>query len=151
MEKNTEYGAMIILSASSYGNKNKIADGQTTTGNASGVVMKINSEWVAAGAGLNASTYAKNAKARYINNDYGTTAGGKYHTGDAMDIGGWHSSGSAAWFADTSWHSCMRAYSGSVFSYMCSNPGGWLNVSDTAASYKWGHTSRAAIVVGSGI
>ena len=33
MQKNTEYGAMVILSASSYGNPNPITDGQTTTGN----------------------------------------------------------------------------------------------------------------------
>ena len=48
MEKNTEYGALAILSASSYGNPNKINDGETTTGNATGVVMKLNNEWVAA-------------------------------------------------------------------------------------------------------
>ena len=42
MEKNTEYGALAILSASSYGNPNKVEDGNTTTGNVTGVVMKIN-------------------------------------------------------------------------------------------------------------
>ncbi len=47
MQKNTEYGALAILSASSYGNPSKVNDGETTTGNATGVVMKINSEWVA--------------------------------------------------------------------------------------------------------
>lgn len=93
MEKNTEYGALVILSASSYGNPNKIASGETTTGNATGVVMNINKEWVAAGAGLTNTTYAKNAKSRYINNDYGTTSGGKYHTGDTMNIGTWHRAG----------------------------------------------------------
>ena len=50
MQKNTEYGALAILSASSYGNPNKIEDGDTTTGNVTGAVMKLNSEWVAAGA-----------------------------------------------------------------------------------------------------
>ena len=34
MQKNTEYGALAILSASSYGNPNKINSGETTTGNA---------------------------------------------------------------------------------------------------------------------
>ncbi len=91
MEKNTEYGALVILSASAYGNPSNIANGGTTTGNATGVKMNINKEWVAAGAGLTSTTYAKNANSRYINNDYGTTSGGKYHTGDAMDIGTWHS------------------------------------------------------------
>jgi len=42
MEKNVEYGALAILSASSYGNPNKVEDGNTTTGNVTGVVMKIN-------------------------------------------------------------------------------------------------------------
>ena len=41
MEKNTEYGGFAILSASQYGNPNKITDGGTTTGNVSGIVMKI--------------------------------------------------------------------------------------------------------------
>ena len=45
MEKNTEYGAMAILSASAYGNQNVIGDGETTTGNKSGVYMKLNKEW----------------------------------------------------------------------------------------------------------
>ncbi len=49
MEKNSEYGAMAILSASSYGNQNKVASGETTTGNKSGVVINLNKEWVAAG------------------------------------------------------------------------------------------------------
>lgn len=49
MEKNTEYGAMAILSASSYGNPNKIASGETTTGNKTGIVINLNSELVAAG------------------------------------------------------------------------------------------------------
>ena len=48
MQKNTEYGALAILSASSYGNPSKINDGETTTGNVTGVVMKLDSEWVAA-------------------------------------------------------------------------------------------------------
>ena len=66
MEKNTEYGALAILSASDYGNPNHIADGDTTTGNATGVVMKINGELVAAGKVLNATNY-KNANEKYKN------------------------------------------------------------------------------------
>ena len=42
MEKNTEYGAIAILSASSYGNPNKINDGQTSTGNKTGIVFNGN-------------------------------------------------------------------------------------------------------------
>ena len=48
MQKNTEYGAIAILSASSYGNPNIIASGETTTGNETGIVMNLNKEWVAA-------------------------------------------------------------------------------------------------------
>ena len=50
MEKNTEYGAMAILSASSYGNQSKIESGGTTTGNKSGVYINLNKEWVSAGS-----------------------------------------------------------------------------------------------------
>lgn len=48
MEKNTEYGAMAILSASNYGNPNKITNGGTTTGNKTGIVINLNRELVAA-------------------------------------------------------------------------------------------------------
>ena len=44
MQKNTEYGALVILATSSYGNLNKIESGQTTTGNQTGVSMNINIE-----------------------------------------------------------------------------------------------------------
>ena len=66
MQKNTEYGALAILSASSYGNPNKVNDGETTTGNATGVVMKLNSEWVAVGNLTKATNYY-NSALRYKN------------------------------------------------------------------------------------
>ncbi len=44
MEKNTEYGAMAILSASNYGNPGRINNGETTTGNKSGIVINFNNE-----------------------------------------------------------------------------------------------------------
>lgn len=46
MQKNTEYGAMVLLSASSYGKPDKVNNGETTTGNKTGVVMKQINEWV---------------------------------------------------------------------------------------------------------
>ena len=145
MEKNTEYGALVILSASSYGNPSKIESGQTTTGNETGVKMNINKEWVAAGAGLTAATYAKNANERYINNDYGTVSGGKYHVGDAMNIGKWHSSGASSWFLNYSGNcGLLRAYSGSVFSYY-----GFVGIDnrgDAHCTKTW--ASRAVVVVG---
>lgn len=125
MEKNTEYGAMVILSASSYGNPNKIIDGQTTTGNASGIVMKLNKEWVAAGTNGTKVTKFNEAAKRYWN-QY-TTNTNSVKNGDATTtVSGWHQSGASQWF----YHTCpehrntgaiyggfVRAYSGSVFSY----------------------------------
>ena len=61
MEKNTEYGAMAILSASAYGNPNKINDGETTTGNSTGIVININSEWVSAGTEFTNSSILQSA------------------------------------------------------------------------------------------
>ena len=49
MQKTTEYGAMAILSVSSYGNPNKITSGETTTGNSTGVVMPLKYEWTQGG------------------------------------------------------------------------------------------------------
>ena len=66
MQKNTEYGGLVILSASSYGNPEKIENGQTTTGNASGVVMNINGEWTSAGTLSWVGVY-NNAQKRYKN------------------------------------------------------------------------------------
>lgn len=102
MQKNTEYGALAILSASSYGNPNNIADGQTTTGNATGVVMKINGEWTAAGGASNAY-YFNAAKARYKNKyqqDYVAK------NGDAItETQGWHGSTSSSWGSYTYYNS----------------------------------------------
>lgn len=143
MEKNTEYGAMVLLSASAYGNPNIIADGGTTTGNVTGVVMRMNYEWVAAGAGLTETTYSKYANSRYINNDYGTTSGGKYHIGDAMAQGTWHG-GSSMWISNTTQYGLIRASTGSVFSY---NGGPFSYV----AMYNKFYASRAVIVMGEGL
>lgn len=135
MEKNTEYGALVILSASAYGKPEKIEDGGTTTGNVTGVVMNINKEWVSAGWSSFNSANFKDALARY-KNIYTTSYSAK--KGDA--ILNWHGSLSSVWIAG---YSCalLRSYSGSVFSYNAS----------TDAIYSRENTARAAIVVGSGI
>ena len=89
MEKNTEYGALAILSASSYGNPNKVEDGNTTTGNATGVVMKINNEWVAASIELSGAINFKNAVNKYKNIYIKKAYEAK--TGDAIEeTSGWH-------------------------------------------------------------
>ena len=96
MEKNTEYGAMAILSASSYGNPNKIESGQTTTGNETGMVINLNKEWVAAGQ-LNDVPQFVNANGRY-KNAYTTSYSAK--AGDAIfETKGWHGSGASMWLS----------------------------------------------------
>lgn len=89
MEKNTEYGAMAILSASAYGNQNKINSGETTTGNKSGVYINLNKEWVSAGS-LTGYAQFENANVKY-KNAYTTKYVAK--VGDAIsETAGWHES-----------------------------------------------------------
>ena len=116
MEKNTEYGAMAILSASSYGNPNSITDGGTTTGNATGVVIKINKEWVSAVSSQVTRANLKNAVSRYKNIYESNYVARK---GDALnETKGWHDSGfSRDWGLDAN-QGLLRCYSGGIFSYM---------------------------------
>ena len=114
MEKNTEYGAMAILSASAYGNQNKITNGETTTGNKTGVVIKLDPEWVSAGS-LTSLAAFRNANAKY-KNSYTTSYVAK--VGDAIsETAGWHGSGSSTWLDYNDTSGLLRAYSGSLFSY----------------------------------
>ena len=152
MEKNTEYGAMVILSASAYGKPTKVNNGETTTGNETGVKMNINKEWVAAYVSTSYDKYFNNPNSRYVNNDYTNSSGGKYHTGDAMNIGGWHGSGATTWLDTRDYQSYVpgipafiRSYSGSIFSYYGAANGG------DAQSYGTGQrswASRAVVVIG---
>ena len=129
MQKNTEYGAMAILSASAYGNPNKITDGQTTTGNASGIQIKLNEEWVVAAQNDTLVENMKNAVGRYWNN-YGTGDGSNSKSGDAMaETNGWHGSSGNSWlrhtcFVHPSWrdqadNTCafVRAINGAIFGF----------------------------------
>ena len=152
MQKNTEYGAMVILSASSYGNPNPITDGQTTTGNETGVKMKINKEWVAAGANdmLNLVTNFKNALNRYKN--VYTLSNSSAKVGDAtVETNGWHGGGATAWIGSNSPYGSgfVRSYSSSIFSYYGVGYGA-SGAQNEAFSYRtW--SSRAVVVVGAGI
>ncbi len=163
MEKNTEYGAMVLLSASSYGNPDKIVNGETTTGNATGVYMNINKEWVAAGMANTAAASMKNAAGRYKNQYTAPTYTEKI--GDAVaTVGGWHGSNSSTWISSTpntvtsiSRSGLIRSYSGSVFSYY----GYGFHRTDgnemdyitfrREAYYANTYASRAVVVVGSGV
>lgn len=143
MQKNTEYGGLVILSASAYGNSKKIEDGDTTTGNKTGVVMKLNREWVAAGV-------ANSAAGRY-RNVYTTSYVEK--KGDAIQtVSAWHGAAGNIWLTGGD-SSLVRARSGSIFSY-CGRGGYFVAGSgfhsdDGLSSRAW--SSRATIVVNSGV
>lgn len=149
MQKNTEYGAMVLLSASAYGNPEKIEDGGTTTGNKTGVVMKINKEWTAASTEGLSATNMKNASGRY-KNVYATG----YKVGDAIEtVGAWHGASGNYWLSSMESASVVRARSGSIFSYF--GRGDWWEAGwgrhqeDGLSSRSW--STRAVVVVGSGI
>ena len=142
MEKNTEYGALVILSASSYGNPNKVEDGNTTTGNATGVLMYLNSEWVASGTVVSATNYY-NAKSRYKNVCTDQYVAKK---GDAIsETVNWHGSKKNAWIYDNIDYGLLRARVGSIFSYY-----GTSN-NDNGAYYIYEHPTRAVVVSGQGL
>lgn len=164
MEKNTEYGAMILLSASQYGKPNKVNDGETTTGNSTGIVMKINKEWVAASvANFQGGSYWTSAVARYKNvypgdghrdaSSFNLSYKPKY--GDA--VLNWHGSTSSEWlgvsgyyFSDSYTGGLIRSYSGSIFSYY-GKGGRQENYNYRDAHYTKTWSTRAVIVNGEGI
>lgn len=157
MEKNTEYGAMAILSASSYGmGSTPIKSGETTTGNATGIKIMINSERVSAGdnslgAFSTGSVYVpnfRNALGRYKNiyteNKYVEKVGDGIAT-----VGAWHGASGNKWIDNKYPSGLLRARSGSLFSYYGY---GSMGGSDYGESY-YGkkNPTRAVVVVGSGI
>lgn len=150
MQKNTEYGALVILSASSYGNPNKVKNGDTTTGNITGAVMNINSEWVVAGTELNPATNFANATQRYKNiyGPFPTNYVAK--NGDAtIQTNSWHGSNSVLINCDG--YSIgrpagmIRSYSNSIFDYYYGGP------SNGITDYKNLLAGRAVIVSGDGL
>lgn len=161
MEKNTEYGAMAILSASSYGNPEKVVSGGTTTGNASGVKINLNKEWVAAGNLTNVTSYV-NASARYKNTYPNGSQGSSLEyvrrIGDAItETSGWHGSGASEWIRTNyvnqgvTQTGLLRAYSGSIFSYYgVGNLGNFQGKTPDHATQSNTWASRAVIVVGEG-
>lgn len=154
MQKNTEYGAMAILSASDYGNPEIIKNGETTTGNKSGVTIYIgNKRWEYTAAGqLSAISNFQNASPKYKNVYSVSVVGGK--DGDAIiDTKGWHG-GSSEWFSyswgwptASGYASVLRAYSGSIFSYYGAN-GNTNYILPACATNSW--ATRAVIVIGEG-
>lgn len=178
MEKNTEYGAMAILSASSYGNQNQIGDGETTTGNKTGVVMKLNSEWTAASRESMDSSYFYNSAKRYKNTypnvsisqgDYmlywsedGAKVGDALF-GDEANMANWYDGGTSRWFRWCTFQAndsyarggLVRAIDGNIFTY---DGDSWdffrvpkIYTAIGRANISQGHPTRAVVVVGSGI
>lgn len=145
MERNTEYGAMAILSASSYGNPNIIAKGDTTTGNKTGIVINFNTEWVSAkdDRGLGISNNIAN---RYVDL-YKYSGGYTYKYGDATsETKSWHNSKASSffelYFAD---NTGMKRAGASIFDYSgyySAYTGG--NYDERVYTYK----SRAVVVCG---
>ena len=103
MMKSTEYGAIAILSASGYGNPQKLQDSteKTTTGNKTGVYFSgANWEWVA--GGLQGSIFG-GVNSKYYDSYTGAQASAK--VGDALGTSGttnpgcteWHSASNPLW------------------------------------------------------
>ncbi len=145
MQKNTEYGAMAILSASAYGKQGKVADGESTTGNKSGIYINLNKEWVAAG-GNELGNYLenfRNAVGKY-KNIYTESYVAK--VGDAItETNGWHGSGASQWMTICLSSGLLRLYAGSLFSYYGRGDNSYV---DAIYTRQW--SSRAVVVVGSG-
>ena len=143
MQKNTEYGALAILSASSYGNPNKINSGETTTGNATGVVMKFNNEWTAASLEGGLDTYSARYRNYYTQNYVAKR-------GDAItETNGWHGSSSRwGFYYPPQTVGFVRDYVG-IFSYVVYYSG--ASFGDTFSSIYNIYHSRAVVVQGDGI
>lgn len=151
MQKNTEYGAMVILSASNYGKSTPVhedSDGSlaTTTGNKSGVYMNLsNPEWVAAG-GLSRIGVFKNAQLKY-KNVYNYQKEDR-KIGDALfETAFWHKTGKSVM---ANWNGrddsgLRRGYGGgSIFAYD--------NRDYTGGDYNPpAYASRAVVVIGARI
>ena len=155
MEKNTEYGAMAILSASSYGNPNKVPDGGTTTGNKTGIVINFNKELVATGIN-NSFVLAKqpnlgNAASKYKHlYDFEDTMR-PILKGDAMiETNGWHGA-FCKWKVKSPYAVIVRAYSGSLFSYYMYALDDHAGHGEDNVNCKKQYSSRAAMVCGEGI
>lgn len=150
MQKNTEYGAMAILSASSYGNPNKITNGKTTTGNETGIVINLSGYNSTAGAYSyeftastfnNTDTIAK-MHSKYRNSYYDNK--GAARIGDATaETYQWHGSSSTtfgSYYVGNSNNIITRGYGKkSIFDYRVSK------IND------YNSTTRCVVIVGEGI
>ena len=121
MMKSTEYGAIAILSASGYGNPQKLQNSteKTTTGNKTGVYFSgANWEWVA--GGLQGSIFG-GVNSKYYDSYTGAQESAK--VGDALGTSGTTNPGCAGWHSvsDTYWVDGRNRYfrrgDGGLFSF----------------------------------
>ena len=158
MEKNTEYGALAILTVSSYGNPNTVTAHGTSTGNETGVVYGSLAQYGYASANVygeavaSASYYSyqlnqynvtfETVNKKYVNNYVMNNANEQYpyKIGDAMqETKGWQNSREYQVSSGSSYN--FFRSNGSIFSYY---------------AFYWDHqqifgTARAAVVCGEGI
>lgn len=157
MEKNTEYGTIAILSASSYGNpENVTGTGATTTGNSTGVVLEYPEFVSAIASDKTYSEKVNNADNRY-KNIYLKDSDGKivFFKGDAMsETKGWQSSEFYDMVACISRGGYIYSYYG--YRYYFNNI--FSSYSVYAGGSAWGalteefpFASRAVVVVGEGL
>lgn len=107
--KTTEYGAIAILSASSYGNPSNDQAITTTTGNNTGVMLKTNAwEYTSGGIGT---------QSKYFD------AYGSAKTGDAFACAGWHKASCSIWVSSR-FPYFLRG-SGGIFSYCSYGNNSW--------------------------
>ena len=122
MMKSTEYGAIAILSASGYGNPQKLQNSteKTTTGNKTGVYFSgANWEWVA--GGLQGSIFG-GVNSKYYDSYTGAQASAK--VGDALGTSGttnpgcteWHSASNPLWVGSGS-NPYFERDNGGLFSF----------------------------------
>ena len=143
MQKNTEYGAMAILSASSYGNPNKITNGKTTTGNETGIVINLSDSRTyehTATTFHNSDTLSR-MYSKYRNSYYDNK--GAARIGDATaETYRWHGSVNTTFGISNVGHSeytiCRGYYSRAIFDYA---------LVGTSSNY----TTRCVVIVGEGI
>ena len=142
MMKSTEYGAIAILSASGYGNPQKLQNSteKTTTGNKTGVYFSgANWEWVA--GGLQGSIFG-GVNSKYYDSYTGAQASAK--VGDALGTSdttnpgcaGWHSASSTDWVDGS-------------YSYFIRDGGGLFSFNSNGSNRSW--LARGVAVCGAGL
>lgn len=150
MQKNTEYGAAVLLSASAYGKQGNGTEGSnyvhtsdyglaTSTGNVYGIyeLGRGVNEWVASGN----SNVSQSINTRYIDRYTSETSSQK--NGDATyATAGWHS-GTAGWMTGGVYTYGFIRGLGSPFGYTSKR-------TDDKGTSKYAGTSRAVIVSGEG-